>query len=911
MRNPLIWIGVILATSAFALVSSQKVIPPKLPPFSYSEYFKRSSTFLVCEQLQLDCDDDQEITAEIVTYFGTKLVYTDLDAIGFVDVADPSNPIADGMVSFNADDDEAPSSVKVVDDYAFVSVATSDTSGFLAVVNVNTKVHLYDFSLPGQPDAVAITSGSGFPKYVAVAIENQGNTPGSLYLLEIPNFSDPFSSWPSTIIGMAGYASACEFPDNPEPEFVDFNFDDTKIVVTLQENNCNIVVDVATKTVDGAFSAGTVDLHSIDLSEDPEYIISQTESIQNAMREPDGVAWIADTQYFATANEGENGSGTRGFSIFDSLTGNVIYDSGNTMELEVARIGHYPDNRSGNKGNEPENVLYARTKATKFNNARDLLFVASERSSVVLVYDVKNPSNPRLEQVLPVGISPEGLAFDKERNLLIVASEKDDRDDKFRSSITLFELVRSDVPEYPMIASVPRIGNGPEGPFIPFSALSGLSAAAPYRMGGFPGAQTNILYAVEDNFYQQSRIFTIDSSVFPALITTEVYIKDTSDILSTCLPSAELSDVLNFDQTVNLDPKGIAVSSQGGFWIVSESNHNLLIKLNDYAIITQCVQLPSSFPTATSDGFAGVAEDGVRVVVIIQRAWGSESLPRIAIYNTVSMTWKYAFYPLSSPTSLNGGWVGISDIAPAGRGKFYVLERDNQATADAAIKRITTIDIGTYRFEDGVTVASVLYRDLIPDLLSSNGQVLEKVDGLAITRSGKVWISNDNDGVKDNSGEHIFKQVSRLPCGNIYGPFIGPKKGCSWVGKKPNTRCKRMDENTGFKAEDACPQFCNKDGSCVSSPNSPSASPNASPSGSPPGSPSRSPSAFPTISPIGCTDDSNWRRNKNSKNCGWVADKPDKRCNKKGTNNIRAEVACGCACETYNNEESTTTSSDE
>jgi len=51
----------------------------------------------------------------------------------------------------------------------------------------------------------------------------------------------------------------------------------------------------------------------------------------------------------------------------------------------------------------------------------------------------------------------------------------------------------------------------------------------------------------------------------------------------------------------------------------------------------------------------------------------------------------------------------------------------------------------------------------------------------------------------------------------------------------------------------------------------------------------------------GCTDDPDWMKKGNKKKCGWVANRPDKRCNKKSTDNIKPKVACGCACEAYNN----------
>ena len=73
---------------------------------------------------------------------------------------------------------------------------------------------------------------------------------------------------------------------------------------------------------------------------------------------------------------------------------------------------------------------------------------------------------------------------------------------------------------------------------------------------------------------------------------------------------------------------------------------------------------------------------------------------------------------------------------------------------DAAIERIYQIDLG--RLEDvvdGTTITKTLFRDIMPDLAVPNGNIYEKIEGMAVTSSGEVYINNDNDGVDDNSGE--------------------------------------------------------------------------------------------------------------------------------------------------------------
>ena len=211
----------------------------------------------------------------------------------------------------------------------------------------------------------------------------------------------------------------------------------------------------------------------------------------------------------------------------------------------------------------------------------------------------------------------------------------------------------------------------------------------------------------------------------------------------------------------------------------------MLLHLNDKAVIQKCITLPSGFPDQVRFGFEGVAQDGDFIVIAIQRAWGGEANPRLAIYNHDTGDWKYAFYPLDEVESQYGGWVGLSDISNVGAGEFLVLERDNQGGPDAAIKRVYKIDLGAYTFIDGATITKELVKDLMEDLEEGNGSVIEKVEGLAVTGKGDVWINSDNDGVDDNSGEQILMKVGK------YCPTTTSKSGkqskatkCGKVGKK-------------------------------------------------------------------------------------------------------------------------------
>lgn len=357
-------------------------------------------------------------------------------------------------------------------------------------------------------------------------------------------------------------------------------------------------------------------------------------------------------------------------------------------------FGHYPEGRSGNKGNEPENCAVG-----EFGGVLHL-FVNSERANVVFVYDISDVTAPVFKQVLPVStVGPEGLVAVPIRDLVIVANEVDERDNKIRSSLTIYMLSDED-PKYPTLVSADREG----GTLIPFSALSGLCAGDPMGQPAVPSRRQvdeRVLYTIEDSAYKKSRMFKIDVSEFPYEITEETRIMDTNGILKNALTTMVeagdleetviVDDIVNEDMTINIDPEGVTVSYKGGFWIASEGSGtfgdaarpilhpNMLLKVETTGIISQAVFLPKEVnDIQLRFGFEGVAEQGDYVVVAHQRAWNGEDHPRLSIYNQLTKEWMFVHYPLDAVESQYGGWVGLSDITPLGDGKFLVLERDNQ-----------------------------------------------------------------------------------------------------------------------------------------------------------------------------------------------------------------------------------------
>ncbi|MEB3357305.1 MAG: esterase-like activity of phytase family protein [Synechococcales bacterium] len=724
--------------------------------------FNRIASFVVASQLDPNSNTDLQTAAEIVTVStdGNTLIYSDSPQgqIGFVDITNPSAPVGLGVL----DVDGEPTSVAVLDNYALVAVNTSpdfiNPSGQLRAVDISSQTIVRSWDIGGQPDSIAVSPDGN---YAVIAIENERDEdfedggipqlpPG--FVVIVDTSSDDPADWTTTQVNLTGLPGVT-VPEDPEPEFVDISSNNIA-AVTLQENNAIVLINLATATVIRSFSAGTVDLTNVDTVEDD--VINQTSNLNNIPREPDGIAFIG-TDYIATADEGDLDGGSRGFTIFD-LNGNVVYNSGSELDQIAARVGHYPEARSENKGNEPENIEFASYNGT------DYLFVNSERSSLVFVYDVSDPTQPVFQQVLPAGVGPEGGKAIPERNLLVVASEEDSRDDVIRSVINIYGF-SDDPAAYPTLQSV----DGSNGLPIPWSAMSGLSAG--------PGS---ILYAIEDSFYNSNRFFTIDTSTTPATLTSATTIKDTNGVFAAVQPfgdfTAEDLDILiNGDNTVNIDPEGIAATEDGFLWIASEGEGtvgdparpieslNFLFKVNAAdGAIAQVVTLPDELNNIQSRfGLEGVAYDNGLLVAVLQRAWGDDPNPRVLVYDTNTSEWvgDY-FYPLDEVESQNGGWVGLSDIAPLGDGRFLVLERDNQGGPDAAVKRLYTIRLSP-TLENGDTLEKTFIRDLIPDFLAAGGLMPEKLEGLAVDENG-VWVINDNDGVDSNSGETQLLNVGNL-----------------------------------------------------------------------------------------------------------------------------------------------------
>jgi len=733
------------------------------------QLFNRIATFPV----YLNSNISNKTVAEIfsVSKDNNTLIYTDgeMESIGFVSIADPANPVAAGFIAVGGE----PTSLAVSGKYALVVVNTSENyinvSGNLLVVDITSHNIVATHPLAGQPDSIAVSPDG---RYAAIAIENERNEKVEVNGVEggLPQFpagllqiidlaSDGMPLMPLRNVILTGLTTPL-YPQDPEPEYVDINKDNIA-VLALQENNAIVLIDLATAQVIKEFNAGSVDLEKIDTKNDG--LITLNNSLQAVLREPDGITWLNGDQ-FATANEGDLKGGSRGFSIFD-MNGSLTYDSANSVEHTMVRHGHFPEKRAGKKGNETENVEFGHYQTG------DFLFVGSERSSVVLVYKQasKLGQAPKLMQVLPTAVKPEGLLAIPGRNLFIAAGEKDARDDKIRSALSIYRL--EDKANYPSIISK----NTEQGTPIAWGALSGLA---------IDNKESDKAYAVQDNSYKQSTILQMNLKKLPAKITKAIKLSDSKGLLKEIKP-----ELVNSDLSVNLDLEGISTRKSKGFWVVSEGsgaiedngnplkNKNLLLKIGKKGAIKQVVLLPETVNNRqVSFGFEGVSSveknDKEAVFVVFQREWQGDKTGHVRIgrYDTQTEQWRFLYYPLDKVESNSGSWIGLSDIAYVGNDQFAVLERDNQSGADAKVKRIYQFSVTgmTLKTDDGSdkpnfeVVSKTLVRDLIPDLKATGGLVLEKLESLAVTKNGTAYVINDNNGVEDTNGETQLIRLEKL-----------------------------------------------------------------------------------------------------------------------------------------------------
>jgi hypothetical protein len=726
------------------LVASSSLIAliALLSSAGYADTFNRIATFNVVDNLPAGADKSKQTVAEIIaaTSDGKRLIYTDSpgNRLGFILLDDTEKPAPGGSLALGGE----PTSVVVAGRTALVGVVTSrnfkEPAGHIAVVDIDGRKSLSTCDVGGQPDSLTLSPDG---TYLAVAVENERDeklNDGALPQLPAGNLTifnlkdGVFDCTSRRVVDLTGLAAIA--PEDPEPEFVDINARN-EAVVTLQENNHIVIVDLATAKVTTHFSAGTVDITGIDTKRDG--IIDLTGAMKAVLREPDAVRWL-DNDRFVTADEGDWNGGARSFTIF-RRDGTVAYSSGHTLEHLAVRLGHYNDKRN-RKGVEPEGI------AVGAYGAERLIFVGLERASLVAVFQ-DTGGEPKFLQALPGGIGPEGLLALPARNLLVSAAESDTRKSGGIGSLVTIYQRGSGAAAYPMLQS----DNDATGKPMPFGALSGL-AAHPTEAGK--------LFAVTDSVYETARILTIDATAVPARIKSAVTVtKDGKPMM-------------------DLDIEGVVALADGGFWLASEGNpereknktQSSLIRVNAKGEVQQVVPLPESLAIqANRFGFEGLTVSGtgtdLTLWIAVQREWKDDlkGLVRLLTYVPATGGWGQVRYPLDASAT---GWVGLSEIT-AVPGGFVLIERDNLTGPEARTKQLTFVSLTGLKSvaldaKDVPVVRKTKLRDLLPDLLKGKGYVHDKVEGFAIDKDGVAYIVTDNDGVDGTSGETVFLNLGKL-----------------------------------------------------------------------------------------------------------------------------------------------------
>lgn len=269
--------------------------------------------------------------------------------------------------------------------------------------------------------------------------------------------------------GIRIYGPGASVAQDIEPEYVAVAADGRKAWVTLQENNAIAMLDLAGRRIEGIAALGFKNHQLLANALDPSdrdggarlanwpvfgmYLPDAVaayqvggETLLVTANEGDARAWdgyseeervgglTLDPQAFPQAAELQEDAalarlrttsalgdtdgdgdfdriyafGGRSISIWRGDLGSLVADSGNSLERATLDAGNFIDSRSDDKGPEPEGLALAEIEGHKY------AFVGLERAGGVAVFDIGNPTSPRLVLYRPSAAedeSPEGIEF--------------------------------------------------------------------------------------------------------------------------------------------------------------------------------------------------------------------------------------------------------------------------------------------------------------------------------------------------------------------------------------------------------------------------------------------------------------------------------------------------------------------
>jgi hypothetical protein len=330
----------------------------------------------------------------------------------------------------------------------------------------------------GEPDAAYANDPEG-----SISIINVADN----YTVTTLNFASFAPQLPALLAkGFRVFGPGKDIAKDVEPEYITVSSDSKTAWVTLQENNAIAVIDLVTKSITKILPLGFKDYNTtanaIDPSDKEGGINFNAWKVYGTYM-PDAMSSVifSGVPYLFTANEGDareytgyteikrikdialdatafpnaatlkqdvqlgrlnitntlgdtDGDGdfdalysfgARSFSVWNGVTGELVFDSKNELDVKAKELGVYDDNRSDDKGTEPEAISLGKV------GTKNIAFVGLERADAVAIYDVTNPAAPVFIKMITTGDAPEGVLFipaaksPVQQSLLVVSSEND------------------------------------------------------------------------------------------------------------------------------------------------------------------------------------------------------------------------------------------------------------------------------------------------------------------------------------------------------------------------------------------------------------------------------------------------------------------------------------------------------
>lgn len=382
---------------------------------------------------------------------GKLVQHIDVNGYGFVN----SVAIHNGLAAFAI---EAPVDRRNPGLVLFYDTRSRTLAEGVSTVSVGALPDMLTFTHDGSKLLVA---NEGTPNAVADTAYTTPDPAGSVSIIDMETRS---------VVATPGFAGVATGGSNLrsntgmdfEPEYIAASKDGNRAFVTLQDANAMAVLDLVSLTFTQVIGLGAKDFSQAGNEIDPldnDATVSFISAAAKGLYMPDGIAaykWKGQT-YLVMANEGDfrednvdrsNASsfgaaaplnrlrvsnsdsspgnlyaaGARSFSIRDAA-GELVYDSGSTLDREAAARGVYDDGRSRDKGVEPEGVALLESAG------RTYAFIGLERAtqSAVAVFDITNPQDVGfVDMIVTAGdLSPEGLVAYHHRGLdyLAIANE--------------------------------------------------------------------------------------------------------------------------------------------------------------------------------------------------------------------------------------------------------------------------------------------------------------------------------------------------------------------------------------------------------------------------------------------------------------------------------------------------------